>query len=65
MSYRAEQAKIRLRNLLNAAPEYRRQLLDNWLELATPGEVRKAWGRVGRVMNGRPMPPWAKSDTWA
>ena len=58
MSYRAEQAKIRLQELLNAAPEYRHQLLDAWLEVATSGEVRRAWPRVGRIVH-KSMPPWA------
>lgn len=59
MSYRAEQSKIRLRELLDAAPERRHRLLDDWLEVATSGEVRKAWPRIGRIMNNS-IPPWAR-----
>lgn len=56
---RATTARELLNNLLSARPEYRRQLLDDWLRLATAAEVRKAWPRVRRVMNGLELPAWA------
>ena len=58
-STRASMARERLGNLLAARPEYRRQLLDDWLRLATAAEVRKAWPRVSRAMNGLELPAWA------
>ena len=57
---RASMARERLGNLLAAMPEYRRQLLDNWLEVATAAEVRKAWSKVRPVMHGMPLPAWAE-----
>ena len=57
---RASMARERLSSLLSARPEYRRQLLDDWLRLATAAEVRKAWPRVGPALNHMPMPAWAQ-----
>lgn len=57
---RASIARERLGRLLAAAPEYRRQLLDDWLRIATAAEVRKAWPKVGRAMNGLSLPAWAE-----
>ena len=57
---RASMARERLSSLLAARPEYRRQLLDDWLRLATAAEVRQAWPKVSRAMNGLPIPAWAE-----
>jgi hypothetical protein len=57
---RASMARERLSSLLAARPEYRRQLLDDWLRLATAAEVRKTWPKVSRAMNGLPIPAWAE-----
>lgn len=56
-SNRAERAKVRLEYLVGCQPEYHHQRLDAWLEIATPGEVRRNWRKVAR---GRPIPGWAK-----
>lgn len=47
-SPRSVRAAERLAALVAARPEYRAQLLDDWLYLATPGEVRRAprWVRA-------------------
>lgn len=52
---RANVSKLRLEVLRIAEPCKRRQALDSWLEVATPGEVRKHWhGWMGA------FPAWAK-----
>lgn len=61
-SARARLAATRLDNLLAARPEYRHQLLDDWLQAATGGEVRRAWHRVAPLFNGREIPAWARQD---
>ena len=55
---RADTAAARLDRLLNASPEYRHQLLDDWLQVATGAEVRRAWPQVGRMVRAA-MPQWA------
>lgn len=40
-SLRAERAKELLKRLHECGPEYRAQAYDDWLSLATAGEVRK------------------------
>ena len=58
---RRVRAADRLRALLDGAAEYRHQRLNDWLLIATPGETRKAWPQVQRIMPGRmPLPPWAR-----
>lgn len=55
---RAERAAFRLDRLLSAQPEFRHQLLEDWLQIATPGEVRRHWIKVQRL-TGQPIPGWA------
>lgn len=60
---RAQTAKTRLDWLLDSPPEYRWQRLDDWLQVATSGEVRRHWPKVGRLFSGRmPMPAWARQE---
>lgn len=40
-SLRAERAKAALKRLNECGPEHRRQAYDDWLGVATAGEVRK------------------------
>ena len=58
MSSRAYRAHKALDRLYVSAPEYRRQAYDEWLGVATPGEVR----RHGRRWMGA-FPPWAEFET--
>lgn len=60
-SVRAAKSREKLGNLLAGRPEYRNQLLDGWLRVATAAEVRKAWPKVSRAMNGMALPAWAEA----
>jgi hypothetical protein len=52
---RALRARLALAALLEAPPERRLQTKENWLFVATPGEVRRGW----RAWMGT-MPGWAE-----
>ena len=58
MSSRAYRAHKALDRLNVSAPEYRAQAYDDWLALATPGEVRK----YHRDWMGA-FPQWAEFET--
>lgn len=55
---RAQRAMKLLRCLRACAPEYRAQACDDWLSLATAGEVRRHW----KPWMGA-FPPWAEHET--
>jgi len=55
MSLRAKRAAVTLQWLKTCSPEFRAQIYDDWLGLATPGEVRKYW----KAWMG-PFPQWAE-----
>ena len=52
---RALRARLALAALMEAPPERHLQARENWLFVATPGEVRRGW----RAWMG-PMPGWAR-----
>ena len=58
MSSRAYRAHKALDRLNVSAPEYRAQAYDEWLGVATPGEVRRHW----RQWMGA-FPQWAEHET--
>jgi hypothetical protein len=62
-SPRAALARERFDRLIAARPETRHQALDDWLQIATGGEVRRHWPRVMREASLRGLraaiPPWA------
>ena len=55
---RADRAKAALTRLRDCAPEYRAQAYDEWLGVATAGEVRRHW----RQWMGK-FPSWAEYET--
>jgi hypothetical protein len=55
---RADRAKAALIRLKEYGPEYRAQAYDDWLGVATPGEVRRHW----RQWMGA-FPQWAEHET--
>jgi len=58
MSLRAERAEKALHHLKFCGVEHRRQAYDDWLGVATPGEVRRHW----KAWMG-PFPQWAEYET--
>lgn len=53
---RKQRAAAALRRLQQCQPEYRAQLFDDWIEVATGGEVRRHW----RAWMG-PFPAWGRA----
>ena len=55
---RADRAKAALTRMHQSSPEYHAQAYDEWLGVATPGEVRRHW----KPWMGA-FPQWAEFET--
>jgi hypothetical protein len=55
LTTRAALAAAALTALHDAAPEHRRQRRDEWLALATPGEIRRKYRAWMNIIPGGPV----------